>query len=72
MTKGKQVFAWNDGDIVRTSATYSHQGSVKHWVKVEGKSVSFDNFSTFENKQITKKQAERLIVKLTGENITII
>lgn len=72
MTKGKQVYAWNDGDIERTKATYSHQGSVKHWCVVKGKLHAFDNVSDPPPEQISILKAQKLISEYTGKTVVII
>ena len=72
MTKGKTVFAWNEGDIKKQEVVYSHEGSIRHWCIVKGKLQSFDNVSDLPPKPITKSAAEKLIFDLTGEKREII
>lgn len=72
MNKGDKVFVWNENDIERKEAIYSHKGSVKHWCFVNGKLQSFDHVSEPPPEIITIKQAEKIIFEFTGKRKQII
>ena len=72
MIRGKQVFAWNNGDIKKQEVVYSHQGSTKHWCIVNGRLHAFDHVSDLPPEQITRLAAQKLIFELTGEKKIII